>query len=116
MKQQTYSAEQAAQMTDISKAALRYYEKNDIIGPIARDEHGYRCYTEDDLDWIRVIILIREIGIPIKSLIGIQKSSMRERVNYLIDYRQTVQAEIKKLENTDKMLEKKITYLTTNKL
>ena len=116
MKLHDYSAEQAAQRTGISKAALRYYEKNDIIGPISRDDHGYRRYTEDDLYWIKVIILIREIGIPVKSLVGIRNTSMQERVNYLIDYRKTIQNEIKRLENTDKFLEEKITYLTVNKL
>lgn len=116
MKKQTYSAEQAAQLVGISKAALRFYEKNKIIGPILRDKNGYRRYTDDDIDWINVILIIRKIGIPIKSLIGIQETSMQERVAYLIDYRKTIQADIEKLKQSDHLLVTKIDYLKKNVL
>ncbi|WP_339101875.1 MerR family transcriptional regulator [Candidatus Enterococcus clewellii] len=116
MNQQTFSAEQAAQLVGTSKAALRFYEQNEIIGPIMRNKNGYRRYTEEDIDWIKVIIIIRKIGIPIKSLIGIQGTSMQERVDYLIDYRKTIQADINKLEQADKLLTTKIDYLQKNVL
>lgn len=57
MKKQTYSAEQAAQLIGLSKATtLRFYEEKELIDPILRDKNGYRCYTNDDIEWIKVIL------------------------------------------------------------
>lgn len=116
MEKQTYSAEQTAQLVGVSKATLRFYEQNEIIGPILRDKNGYRRYTDDDIEWIKVILIIRKIGIPMKSLIGIQETSMQERVDYLIDYRKTIQANIEELEQSDHLLATKIDYLKKNVL
>ena len=55
-----YSAEKTAEMVGISKATLRYYEEYKIIGPISRDVHNYREYTAEDIEWIKVIVLLEK--------------------------------------------------------
>ncbi|BCA85934.1 hypothetical protein EsVE80_14570 [Enterococcus saigonensis] len=65
---------------------------------------------------IKVILIIRKIGIPIKGLIGIQETSMQERVDYLIDYRKTIQGNIEELQQSDYLLAMKIDYLKKNVL
>ncbi|MCT3567667.1 MerR family transcriptional regulator [Levilactobacillus brevis] len=111
-----YSAEKTAEMVGISKATLRYYEEHKIIGPINRDVHNYREYMAKDVEWIKVIVLLREMGVPVKSLMGVQETRMQERVDYLKGYRQTVQEKMQQLEKTDNLLAQKITYLETHKL
>lgn len=107
----TYSAEETAQLTALSKATLRYYESEKLIGPIARDAHQYRLYTEQDLEWIKVIKMLRDLGIPVKDLKGVLETSMPERLAGLIKYRQMVQTKIRDLETTDQFLDQKINYM-----
>lgn len=113
---QKYSAEEAAQLTGVTKAALRYYEREQLIGPIERDANNYRHYTADDVDWIKMIKMLRDMGIPIQSLKGVQETSMPERLDYLVEYRQTVRDRINRLEETDAFLATKIDYLRQHKI
>lgn len=106
-----YYAEEVAKKTGISKATLRYYEEEKIIGPINRNFNNYRYYTEDDLEWINVIKLVREIGIPIKELRGATEMSMQERLDGLISYQCNVRQQIQRLKSADKLLENKIKFI-----
>lgn len=44
-----YTAKEAANLTGLSTAALRYYEKEKLLPPIARNSRKYRQYTDDDI-------------------------------------------------------------------
>lgn len=107
----TYSAEEAANLTGISKATLRYYEEEKIIGPIKRNTNHYRRYTEADLEWISVIKRIREIGVPISELRGVTETGMAERIEGLLIYQQKVRKQIQQLTLVDEFLENKIDYM-----
>ena len=40
-----YSAKEAAKITGLSTAALRYYEKESLLPPVKRNDQKYRQYT-----------------------------------------------------------------------
>lgn len=63
-----YSAKEAAQITGLSTAALRYYEKEKLLPPIARNNQKYRQYSDEDIEWIRMIQCMRSANIPIHSI------------------------------------------------
>lgn len=63
-----YTAKEAARITNSTTAALRYYEKEKLLPPIARDSHQYRQYTDNDIEWIRMIQCMRSANIPIHLL------------------------------------------------
>lgn len=63
-----YTAKEAAKLTGLSTAALRYYEKEKLLPPIARNSHKYRQYTDDDIEWIKMIQCMRRANIPIHSI------------------------------------------------
>ena len=72
----------------ITKQALIYYEKEGLINPI-RDKNNYRQYTQNDIEILQVILLLRsfEISIDEIKLILSGKLSIRSclgtKQNYL---------------------------------
>jgi DNA-binding transcriptional MerR regulator len=59
---------QVAARTRLSVHALRYYESEGLMAnPVGRSG-GRRVYTEDDVDWINLCVLMRASGMPIPVL------------------------------------------------
>lgn len=52
---------------NISSKALRIYEDLDIVVP-KRDKNNYRNYSEDNILKLRQIILLKDMGIPLKNI------------------------------------------------
>ena len=48
----------------ITKANIRFYEKENLITP-SRTENGYRDYSEGDIARLKQIIILRKLGIPV---------------------------------------------------
>ena len=63
-----YSAKEAAEITGLSTATLRYYEKESLLPPVKRNDQRYRQYTDEDIEWIRMIQCMRMANIPIQSI------------------------------------------------
>ena len=63
-----YSAKKAAEITGLTTAALRYYEKEKLLPQIARNSQKYRQYTDEDIEWIKMIQCMRMANIPIQSI------------------------------------------------
>lgn len=63
-----YSAKEVAKITGLSTAALRYYEKEKLLPQIARNSQKYRQYTDEDIEWIKMIQCMRMANIPIRSI------------------------------------------------
>ncbi len=64
-----YSIKEVAEITGLSAYTLRYYEKEDILKNIKRNEKGVRVYEEHDLELLHVITCLKETGM---SLINIK--------------------------------------------
>lgn len=63
-----YSAKEASEITGVSTATLRYYEKEKLLPQIARNSQKYRQYTDEDIEWIKMIQCMRMANIPIHSI------------------------------------------------
>ena len=63
-----YSAKEAAEITGLSTATLRYYEREKLLPQIRRSSQKYRQYTEEDIEWIKMIQCMRMANIPIQSI------------------------------------------------
>ncbi len=63
-----YEPSDAANATGLSLDALRYYEREGLIGPIRRSEGGRRRYDEDDIAWIGIVTCLRDAGLGIADL------------------------------------------------
>ena len=63
-----YSAKETSRITGLSTATLRYYEKENLLPPVSRNSQKYRQYTDEDMEWIKMIQCMRSAGIPIHSI------------------------------------------------
>ncbi|WP_377267823.1 MerR family transcriptional regulator [Peterkaempfera sp. SMS 1(5)a] len=61
---------QVAELTGLSVHALRFYEREGILlsGPVRRSPGGRRVYTEDDVDWLNLCIVLRASGMPLPAI------------------------------------------------
>lgn len=50
--------------TKLDRATIRYYEKEGLITP-GRSENGYRNYSDDDVENLIRIKLMRQLGVPL---------------------------------------------------
>jgi DNA-binding transcriptional MerR regulator len=57
-----------ARQCGISRTALLYYEKQNLLQPSVRGSNGYRYYTEDDVECLRKIIGYRSAGLPVADI------------------------------------------------
>ena len=54
-----------ARQVGIAPSAVRFYERRGILPPAARQENGYREYTDDDLCRLRVVVSLRRLGLEL---------------------------------------------------
>ncbi|MFP3915192.1 MAG: MerR family transcriptional regulator [Actinomycetota bacterium] len=62
-----YRISEAARITGFTVTALRYYEKEGLILP-ARDESGYREYTDDDIEALRFVSRAKHLGLSLDEI------------------------------------------------
>lgn len=63
-----YSAKETAEMTGLTTAALRYYEKEGLLPPVSRTDQRYRQYSDKDIQWIRMVRCLRKANVPVRSI------------------------------------------------
>lgn len=111
----TYSIGEFSKLTNLSIYTLRYYEQEQLITS-NRKSNGRRYYTEDDLRWIEFINRLKDTGMPIKNiqqyakLRAIGKSTMKARMNMLIEHKAFLESQINTLNNHMKKLNDKVEY------
>ncbi|MEU7974008.1 MerR family transcriptional regulator [Micromonospora sp. NPDC049089] len=60
---------QVAERTGLSVHTLRFYEQEGLfVGPVRRGPAGRRSYSQDDVDWLTVCIILRASGMPLPAL------------------------------------------------
>ena len=58
---------EAEELLGISKANIRFYEKQGLLTP-QRGENRYRDYTDGDIDRLRQIVILRKLGISVQDI------------------------------------------------
>ncbi|WP_425304693.1 MerR family transcriptional regulator [Asanoa ishikariensis] len=70
---------QVAERTGLSVHALRFYEHEGLfVNPVRRVPGGRRLYTQDDVDWLTVCIILRASGMPLPRYADAPTSSEKE--------------------------------------
>ena len=100
-----YSAKEAAEMTGLSTAALRYYEKEQLLPQISRTSQKYRRYSDSDIEWIKMVQCLRRANVPIQSvkkyiaLLVQGGKTMEQRYGMVQDYIRDIQEQMDQLQN-----------------
>jgi MerR family transcriptional regulator, repressor of the yfmOP operon len=113
----TYTIEQVATRTGLTKRTLRYYEEVGLLPPTGRTEGNYRLYSEDDIQQLERIKELRD-------LLGFSLTDIREllqaedeRGQIKVAYRQETEAAAKvaQLDRADELIHSQL-HLIEQKL
>lgn len=111
-----FSSKQVSEKTGLSIHTLRYYEQIGLIDGIARDENGYRRYSQSDIIWFQVLSYFRAMGMPIRemqeffALNDSRISPITARREFMETYRVKVIDQMKELKKTLEKVDEKIVF------
>jgi DNA-binding transcriptional MerR regulator len=63
-----YSSGDLARATGNTVRTIRFYEEQGLLRPAEVSEGGHRRYTEEDLEKLRLIADLREVGLPLSEI------------------------------------------------
>lgn len=110
-----YSIGEFSSTVGLSIYTLRYYEQEKLIVP-ARKGNDQRCYSEQDVTWIRFIKRLKDTGMPIKEIRKYAElraegnETMMQRMEMLIEHQNNLKQKIEKLQEHLENLDDKIDY------
>ncbi|MFD8568435.1 MerR family transcriptional regulator [Streptomyces sp. NPDC057694] len=95
---------EVAERTGLSVHTLRFYEREGLfVNPVRRGAGGRRVYSEDDVDWMTVCIILRASGMPLPTLsryaelVGEGPGNEEERLALMREHQAHVTAQIGRL-------------------
>lgn len=107
---------EVSEETGLSAHTIRYYEKEGLLPPIARDKNGIRCFSGDNLFWLDLVICLKKTKMPTEQIKKIVELSIEgdqtipERKIILETHKNKIDAQIKELEVSKIKVEKKINF------
>jgi DNA-binding transcriptional MerR regulator len=111
-----FSIHQVAKRTGLSIDTLRYYERIGLLEPVNRASSGYRRYRQKDIDWIGLIINLRETGMPLAQIHQFAElrrqgeATAIERLHILEQHQQVLLQQMQRLEQHMTALQRKIAH------
>ncbi|TGY91365.1 MerR family transcriptional regulator [Petralouisia muris] len=111
-----YSAKETAKLTGLSTATLRYYEKEKLLPPIARNSQKYRQYTDEDIEWIKMIQCMRMANIPIHSikeyvsLLILGGETLEQRFTMVQNHMENIKKQMANFQNAFDLTQKKLLF------
>lgn len=111
-----YSAKEAAKITGLTTATLRYYEKEELLPAIERTEQRYRQYSDTDIEWIKMVQCLRMANVPIRSireyiqLLTQGGKTISQRRLMVQEYIDDLHSQMENLQNALALTEKKLAF------
>lgn len=107
-----YSIGEFSKATGLGIHTLRYYEHENLIIPL-RNSSNRRRYSEKDIAWIAFIKRLKATGMPIKEIkkYAVLRAkgdvTLSERMEMLMQHRQSLDERIRQLQEHEAMLDEK---------
>lgn len=61
------------ELVGITKKNIRFYEEKGLLNPSRNTENGYREYSEEDVEILQKIKLLRQLSVPIEEILKLQQ-------------------------------------------
>ena len=59
----------------MTRANIRFYEQEGFLSP-ARGANNYRIYSEEDVETLRKLKLLRQLGLPLDTIKKVQQGEL----------------------------------------
>ncbi len=79
-----YTTGEIAKLCGVTVRTVQYYDTRGILIPSELSEGGRRLYSEEDLKRMKIICFLREVGLPLDSILQILKEEHPEKVISLL--------------------------------
>ncbi|GAA1938710.1 hypothetical protein GCM10009754_02160 [Amycolatopsis minnesotensis] len=106
---------EVAERTGLSVHALRFYEREGLfVNPVRRKAGGNRMYAVDDVEWLRLCVVLRASGMPLPSirryaeLVRDGGGNEKERLELLLEHQERVHAQIGELNRSLDLITHKV--------
>jgi DNA-binding transcriptional MerR regulator/DNA-directed RNA polymerase subunit RPC12/RpoP len=79
-----YTTGEIAKMCEVSVRTVQFYDTRGLLTPSGLTEGGRRLYSGDDLKQMRLILMLKSLGLSLDSIKGILESENQSRVLLLL--------------------------------
>lgn len=90
-------------ITGLTKKAIYYYENEGLITPMKNKENDYRIYTEDNVEILKKITVLRKLDVSVKD-IGIIINDSLKLNEVMVKQLQTIEERIKYLNKSKNII------------
>lgn len=96
-----YTTGEIAKICDVTVRTVQYYDQRSILIPSELTEGGRRLYTDDDVNKLRMICFLRDLGLSINCIADIfQDDNSKDVLSMLIEeHEQKLKEELKVCED-----------------
>lgn len=79
-----YTTGEMAKLSGVSVRTVQFYDAKDLLKPSELTEGGRRLYSDDDLNKLRLICMLKALGLTLGSIKGILDSDIPNKVLLLL--------------------------------
>lgn len=114
-----YTIKEASKITGLPTSTLRYYDREGLLPFIKRLDSGYRSFSEDDIEMIKIIECLKRTGMSIKEIKKFTEwvqegdNSLDERYKMFLERKHAVETQIEALQKTLDVINYKCWYYKT---
>lgn len=114
-----YTIREVSEMFGIPATTLRYYDKEGLLPYVGRKESGYREFSDNDVQMLRVIECLKKSGMSIKEIkqfadwVQMGDASLKERLEMFQNRKRAVEQQMEDLKKTMELIEYKCWYYET---
>lgn len=118
MAENTYTISEVAAMMGVAPSAIRYYDKEGLL-PFVERVNGIRVFKDKDFGSLRILECLKSTGMPISEIrkyFELAKqgdASLEERRQIILKQKESLKAQMEKLQESMKELEYKEWYYNT---
>ncbi|SFF39547.1 DNA-binding transcriptional regulator, MerR family [Paenibacillus algorifonticola] len=95
---EAFTMKEMMEQFQVSEDALRYYEKIDLLPPVARKNNGHRIYNQSHKEALLMIHCLKKTGMSLQELKPIIKLQLDENTSTNSEWRERLGAYQKKIE------------------
>jgi DNA-binding transcriptional MerR regulator len=100
----TFTVKQLSDKYNLSAHTIRFYDDQGLFPDVTRNSHGTRLFSEEHLDWVNLVLCLRNTGMSIadiKHFIELSKkgdSSIPERYDIILNQKKKAEDDLKEMQ------------------
>jgi len=79
-----YTTGELASLCDVSVRTVQFYDTKGLLSPSDFSDGGRRLYSEEDLKQMRLILMLKSLGLTLESIKGVLQSSSPRKILLLL--------------------------------